>query len=397
MTPEATSGARSKAQWHTEGVLSDEMVARHRTRLGRTWEAEGLIDHSAIDTWVRAIGDSNPLWQDPDHAAAGPYGGLIAPPSILYRVHVGNAMHGLRGVMGYNTGTDWRFLAPVHPGDSIHVEVVFDEIEERTETSFAARSLVEHYLGTWTNQRGEVVARSHVRNLRAERSSTRSKGRDSKLEIPHPWTDEERLALEEATAREPQQVRGSTPLYWEDIEEGQDLPTLVKGPLRMWDMMCWLAARNIYNGFSRSIGPILETPGLGLLHPASNARESIEIVHVDNEAARSAGLPGAYDLGAARQTYMLQAITHAVGDDAWVKESDCRYRRFVYIGDSMSFENSVTRKFIDDDGEHCIELEGATMNQRGENVMPSRTVVALPTRTEESTPAQRRAQRNAQS
>ncbi|MYE47703.1 MAG: hypothetical protein F4X25_13350 [Chloroflexi bacterium] len=380
-----------KPRWAVEGVLSDEMLDRHRTRLGRTWEADGLLDRSAIDIFARAIGDSNPLWQDPAYAASGPYGAPIAPPGALYRIHLGNAMHGLRGVMGYNIGTAWELLAPVYEGDTIHASIVFDEIEERDESRFAQRSIIEHYRGDWTNQRGELVARSHVRNLRVERSSTRRKGRDTKLEVPHPWSDEERLALEQAAAREPEQIRGGEPLWWEDVEEETALEPLVKGPLRMWDMICWFSARAILNGYSRSIRGILDTPALGMLHPASNAREPIEIVHVDNEAARTAGLPGAYDLGAARQSYQLQSLIHAVGDDAWVKHNSCEYRRFVYLGDAMTFQNTVTRKFVDEDGEHCIEVHGSVFNQRKEDVMPSRSVIALPSREEQTTPARRRA------
>ena len=209
--------------------------------------------------------------------------------------------------------------------------------------------------------------------------------------MPHPWSDEERLALEEATAREPEQIRGREPLYWEDVEEGAELEPLVKGPLRMWDMMCWFSARGIFDGFSSSTRQILATPALGLLHPTSNAREPIEVVHVDNEAARTAGLPSAYALGAARQSYQLQSLTHAVGDDAWIERNNCDYRRFVYLGDAMTFRNEIVRRFVDDDGEHGIEVAGATLNQRDENLMPSRSLIALPSRDEEATPARRRA------
>ena len=49
-----------KPRWAVEGVLSDEMLDRHRARLGRRWESEGLLDRSAIQIFARAIGDSNP-------------------------------------------------------------------------------------------------------------------------------------------------------------------------------------------------------------------------------------------------------------------------------------------------------------------------------------------------
>ena len=60
----------------------------------------------------------------------------------------------------------------------------------------------------------------------------------------------------------------------------------------------------------------------------------------------------------------------------------------------MTFRNTITRKFVDEDGEHCIQVEGSVFNQRKEDAMPSRSVIALPSREEETTPARRRARAN---
>ena len=38
-----------------------------------------------------------------------------------------------------------------------------------------------------------------------------------------------------------EEIRGATPRYWEDVKAGDELPTLVKGPLSVGEM--WAGAR----------------------------------------------------------------------------------------------------------------------------------------------------------
>jgi acyl dehydratase len=52
----------------------------------------------------------------------------------------------------------------------------------------------------------------------------------------------------------------------------------------------------------------------------------------------------------------------------------------VFLSDVIELSGTVTGKHIDDDGEHVIEIETRAMNQRGEDVMPGRAEVALPSR-----------------
>ena len=46
------------------------------------WCYEATRDN--IRHYAHGIGDDNPLWNDPDHAAAGPYGEIVALPSFLF-------------------------------------------------------------------------------------------------------------------------------------------------------------------------------------------------------------------------------------------------------------------------------------------------------------------------
>ena len=52
----------------------------------------------------------------------------------------------------------------------------------------------------------------------------------------------------------------------------------------------------------------------------------------------------------------------------------------MYLSDVVTLTGTVTEKFVDDDGEHCVRVETRAENQRGEDVMPGSAVVALPSR-----------------
>jgi hypothetical protein len=53
-------------------------------------------------------------------------------------------------------------------------------------------------------------------------------------------------------------------------------------------------------------------------------------------------------------------------------------------------KGTVTKKYIDDDGEYCVHVERHAINQRGEDIMPGYAVVALPSREKGISPVDKR-------
>jgi hypothetical protein len=53
-------------------------------------------------------------------------------------------------------------------------------------------------------------------------------------------------------------------------------------------------------------------------------------------------------------------------------------------------KGKVTKKYLDENGEHCVDIETSAVNQRGENTMPSRATVILPSRMDKASPVARR-------
>ena len=381
----------SKVEWAHEGCITDEAIEEHRRRIGRKFQYSGACREANGDSilrFVNAIGDPNPLWRDEEYARKTRYGGLVAPPSFLYNVTLGLAMHGLKGVHAFHSGTDWEFYKPVVVYDKITYDCTFVGLDEHS-SDFAPRWLVEHYQTDYFNRKDDLIARSNAHMIRAERLGMKKKGKYSSITIPHPWTEEERIKIEDEVLDE--KIRGSKVRYWEDVEVGDEIPALVKGPISSCDEIAWCTAMESMKANSVALRDYRKVPGLAILHPATNAREYIESVHWDVEAGKTTGLPSAYDLGAQRQSWLIQSITHWMGDEGWVKRSSALYRRFLYVSDVVWIKGKVTKKYVDDEGECCVDIESTCINQRGENALhPALSTVALPSREKGTWPVEKR-------
>ena len=73
-----------------------------------------------------------------------------------------------------------------------------------------------------------------------------------------------------------------------------------------------------------------------------------------------------------------------------MKKCYCEYRLFVYFSDVIWLGGKVDKKYVDEDGDHCVELETNAINQRQENCLPGRAVIALPSREKNDWPVVRR-------
>ena len=86
----------------------------------------------------------------------------------------------------------------------------------------------------------------------------------------------------------------------------------------------------------------------------------------------------------------MQSITHWIGDEGWLKKTSALYRKFLYLGDVARISGKVTKKYIDEDGEYCVDIESHCINQRNEDAVPANSTVALPSRDKGIWPLDRR-------
>jgi len=346
--------------------------------------------HDSMRNFARSYGDDNPLYNDEDYGATTRWGAQIAPPMIA--IGLNKPLHGdppevkvkrpsFRGIHVFVSGSRWTWYRPLHEGDQLYSFGGTESVIEK-KSEFAERSVLITYASVKVNQRAEIVAISRTLAIHTERKTAREKGKYSKIE-PATYTDDDIAEIDEVYAAE--EPRGSETRWWEDVEVGEVIRPMAKGPLTMTDMIVFHAGgygfvpyapcsnRIAYKNRMR-IAPFYVKNEYGIPDVAQR-------VHWDSAWAQAIGNPMAYDYGVMRDCHLSHFLTDWMGDDGWLVEQASEIRKFNYVGDTHVITGEVTGKRVDvDDGNHVVDIEMRGTNQRGDVTCPGSAIVALPSR-----------------
>lgn len=372
-----------------EAELSSEMMEAYKDRIGLSLRVGNVfnqtVSYEAIRNFVNGIGDINPLYRDREYAKKSVYGDLIAPPNWCYSVYPTYVLEGMAGLHGFHSGNDWEFYKPIYINDYITPKATvlgFDILS----TAFAGKSLWRYQKAELFNQRQELVARAYSWSLRAERKTTRTAGKYSQIELPHPWKAEELAKIEDEICEE--EVRGSEVRYWEDTEVGEQLPPVIKGPFGLTDMIAYCVGATPVQlaAHGAQLRNYRKHPDWSFRDPDTGALEPIYAVHYNTHACKGAGLPMPYTAGVQNQSWLINLLTNWIGDSGWLKRNYCEYRKFVYFSDVVRLTGKVVKKYVDEKGECCVDILSSGYNQRGENAIPGFSTVILPSKEKGTNP-----------
>ncbi|SDH76005.1 MaoC family dehydratase N-terminal domain-containing protein [Variovorax sp. OV700] len=366
----------------TENGL-DELRERIGQKIGATaepWCYEATRDN--IRHYAHGIGDDNPLWCDPDYAAKSKYGGIIALPSFLFSTSriVSGYVGGLPGVHAMWSGADWEWHKPVNRNDTIRTEAYLKDLVVH-QTKFAGRAVQQTYHVDFFNQHGDKVAEADSWCFRTERDHAREQGskyKEVRAKAPRRYSTEEIQEAYRLYAKE--EVRGSTPRYWEDVKEGEALPTMFKGPMTVTGFIAYAQGwGGLYIRANKLAWKLIDAhPGVGITN-RFGIPDVPERVHWEEDFALEVGAPGAYDYGPERTSWLTHHLTNWAGDEGFLRKAHCKIRRHNPEGDMLFIKGHVKRKFVEN-GRHLVEISQEAHNQDDELSVLGSGVVELPTR-----------------
>jgi acyl dehydratase len=369
-------------------TITDEMVEQSKKLIGVWlrrdihWPAisEPISQHDIRRWALYSVGDDNPLWCDAEYAKRTIWGKTIAPPTFLYTIDTTIVAPGLPGIQWIFGGTRWENYKPVKVGDQITARARLIDVQVKT-GKHVPRFVIQTGEVLFINQREELVSRAETDILRIPRARSGEglRGFETRREEGRPrYSAEEIEVIRQAYLNEFR--RGSEVLYWEDVAEGEFLPTIVKGPLTLVDILAFYAGRRtVYNPLKlaflereRHPKNVYVSPRTGIpIHPAAG--------HIDVEIAHEIGMPDAYDQGWQRINWMGHLVTNWAGDWGFVRKLDVRLTIPNLVGDTTWCKGRVVGKYIEN-GEHLVRVEVWGENQRGEKNTEGVAVVRLPSR-----------------
>lgn len=363
--------------------ITDEALAELAKDIGvERPVADQFNKFASVDTirhFARGIGDTNPLFNDEDYAKDSRWECIVAPPTFLYSTFGRGARQGLPGVHAMWAGSEFECSLPIRAGDRIRCSVFMSALTPKT-SRYSGRSVYQEWTHACRNQDDGLIAEVKHWVIRTQRDTAKEKGKYSYLQPAH-YTEKQIEAIESDYDKE--EIRGATPRYWEDIQEGDELPHVVKGPLTVTDNIAWKIGWGFHPfALAHRIGLEYRRkhPGVRILND-QGIPDVPERVHWENEFARRVGVPAAFDTGPQRGSWLCQVVTNWMGDDGFIKKYRNEARRFVLVGDTAWCKGKVVRKYTES-GEYLVDLDLWVVDQRGELTMPGSAVVALPSRTQ---------------
>lgn len=364
-----------------EGKITPEAIKAAENMIGMQLRPEGpYLQDATADTmrnWCNGIGDLNPLYRDEEHGRLSRYGSIVAHPNFPMAFGwIGRTRWGLPGVHGFYAGNDWEFFRHVRPGDRITAieRVVGIDVKE---SKFSGTLVMQYVEATFANQFGDVVARALGTCTRHERKAAREAGKYDDIKT-HEYSAEDFARIDNAILMEEKNIRGTNVRYWDEVQEGEELPEIVRGPLSLMDTMGFLVG----SGRGHTHGVIFKNavkhPGHFFRNPeAGGGIEYTGIGHHRESTAKEVGVPGVYDYGPQRSSWMASLVTNWMGDAGFLKRVRTQMRGFNIMGDCTWARGKVTRKYVKD-GNALVDIEIRGENQRGELTTPGMATVLLP-------------------
>jgi acyl dehydratase len=368
-----------------EDGISPEALEAVRRRVGVEYPAVAwneVATRDAIRHFAEGTGDPNPLWSDPDYAAASPHGGIIAPPTFLHVFSSAGATisgPGLPGVFALYAGDEFEFVRPVREGERIVGRHRILELQERR-SQWATTGLHQLLETAYYDAEGELVGRLVNRLVRAGRSQARAKSKTDSAWEPYRYSKSEMGEIGESY--EAEERRGGVPRYVDSVSEGDSLGHVTKGPLTVTDMVTWMMGWG---------GPLCKAhaiawqffrkhPGAAIIDPTTNIPDLAEAAHWDLAFAQRSGVKAMYDIGFQRVAWFSHLVTNWMGDHGELRWLKVDLKKPNYVGDCTWIRGEVERVAPDDSGTAVVHCRMWADNQRGDRHAVGSAQVVLPTK-----------------
>ncbi|PKB72005.1 MAG: hypothetical protein BZY87_02590 [SAR202 cluster bacterium Io17-Chloro-G6] len=138
-------------------------------------------------------------------------------------------------------------------------------------------------------------------------------------------------------------------VYWDDVQEGAELPPVVKNPTTQQLVQYAGASGDYYQ------------------------------IHYDKDFAMNNDLENVILHGALKNAFLGHLVTKWMGPDGDLKRLACQYRGMDIPGTPVTAKGVVTRKY-QEQGANLVDCEIWLENQTGEKTTPGSATVALPLR-----------------
>lgn len=314
------------------------MGERGRELLGKSYEMEPVsVTEEAIQRFAKAVGETNPLFLNPETARTSPQKSLIAPPTFCFFCYppMERLEHRFPEPGVFLGGISCELFRLLRPGDVLFGRGGIVDVFEKTGRGGRMVFTVHELL--YTDRRGEKVSEvqmSWVKRLDLDENEKPGARMSGPIH----------LAASRSSGHLPERL-----LSFEDIDLGDPITPLVKE-----------VAPDLVRQYVRMMG--WEQWNLSIF--------------TDDEMARKMGLEGAISPGELNLAFVSQLLTDWA-PAGMLRRLEANFRGVVRHGDRLECRGVVTEKRVGEEGP-CIECDIFAENQEGERPIVGKAIILFP-------------------
>jgi len=343
-----------------------------------------VVDREAIVKYASALGSQeNPLFIDPDYATDSKYGCLIPPQTFLAAVRCPASEGAYRkkdyGLAKHFIAAEFEFFDVIRCGDRITPELTLTEIYEKP---YLKKDRAVHLVteGCYWNQHKELVGtvKATVSMVPFKRGEEMLLDRDI-----YRYTADDVKRISKDTENSLKAGRGNATLYWDEVNEGDKLTPVVKGPVGLGEQHAWRAAA-IRGNYSEEViyKRALKEPGNMRVNPTTNwPYWHLNQAPEDHFSSAVNGMPQPWNLDGQRVCLAEDLLVKWMGDDAFIRRLNVDLLRpFIYM-DTNFYAGEVVDKYIERlQGEtyKAVDIKIDVTNQLGETTGTGEATIYLP-------------------
>ncbi|MPZ24349.1 MAG: hypothetical protein GEU28_12625 [Dehalococcoidia bacterium] len=362
----------------------DQLTAEAEALIGvplRRNVVRDLATAGTMHSFCKGIGNRNPLFLDQTPARSSVWGNLVAHPLYLYGVDDTYVAPGFAGYHSLYGEVDWGFSLPILEGTRIASKAAVERVDV-VETAFAGATPRQRSVVEFADSQDRTLATARITMLRPSRAATLERGLYSALE-KHRYTPDELDLV--ARSYDEEKIQGERPRYWDDVEVGEDLVPVVKGPLTSEDMLAFIRSIRPTRLFADAMQDMRRHPGAFFIDPEIGMPDSWEEVWFKDKVAQSCGFPAAHETGLQRVAWVGDLLTNWCSDHGFLARLQLRLTRPCINADSTWSMGRVAGKRREGE-KYLVDLQVWAENQRGERTAEGVAEVLLPSRDPQSLP-----------
>ena len=341
---------------------------------------------SSIQNLCSALGDTNPLYNDAAKGVGTVYNTLIAPPSFIFSIRTPDSGAAYEqkayGLRRFSTKASAQWNDVIRLGQPLVSDLKVTAVRDGGKLSGRDAAEVDS-TATYSSVYGGTLASASgtVSLVPYEPGEAFIEDRDI-----HVYSDEEVKKLEDdLDAMQPH--RGQVPLYWSEVNEGDTLPSLVKGPVSYNEISAWRLAEA--KPSTALIGVtahdyLVDRPGRITTNPSTLwPYFDVEQAYGDILAVKSLGFKLPLTRGLMRFALASQVLTNWMGDLGFLRSMSLDLPNHFFYEDTLWLDGQVTKKFKENVGTeeyNAVEVKLSGRNQLGDTLVDGSAVVYLPER-----------------